>query len=913
MATILIVDDRPTNRQFLLALLAYGGHRLLEAADGAEALALARSEQPDLVVTDILMPTMDGYEFVRQVRADPLVAATPVIFYSATYSVPEARAMAETCGVKTVLPKPSDPQVILDAVNQELGLAASDRTVIPEEQQVQGATELHELHRIGERIDTYLKDLHVTKELISTIVDRGDQLFKDRERLRPLSERFAENITSLQGITARLAALEELTLRLVEERSPGAMVQLFIEAATRIIGARRAAVCMLDSHGDEIAHLAAVGMDPQALRPTALDRARLPGSLLTSTSVSRLDGDGVGPEQLPTYLSAHWTFLGLSIRSGQELRGWVFFSDKLGATVFSPDDERIAVSMAAQLAVVYENSLLYDTVQRHAAQLQVALAERDVASEALRENELRFRQLTENITEIFFVSDPKLTQMLYVSPAYEVISGMSCESLYARPRSWADLVHKDDRERAADLVAQSAATGHYDTDLRILRPDGELRWIRARGFPILDSAGALYRVAGIVEDITRQRQADLDLKRTNRALRMLSSCNEALIRIQDEDALLQSICRIAVEIGGYRLARVGLTLDDADRTVMIKAHEGDLPDFLAASHPSWSADRPEGMGPVGRAIRSREVIVVSNLATEASLGSMARQFEEERFGNSIYLPLVGPKRTKGILVLHAFEGIQTTEDELELLRELANDVAFGISTIRARAEQQRADDALVASLKEKGALLKEVHHRVKNNLQVITSLLRLEARRVENPGTRIVLRDMQNRVHAMAALHERLYRSNSFAEIEIGPYIGQLVEQLVRSVAPNPEKITIQQDVASVRLGLDQAVPCGLLVTELVSNALKHAFPEGRKGTLLIELRSVDEKHLALRVCDDGIGLPEDFETRRKESLGLQLATDLSRQIGGTLEIERGHGTTFQVIFAKSNGDEARRLTAPVA
>src|SRR5437870_5454098 len=114
MATILIVDDRPTNRQFLLTLLGYTEHRLLEAADGAEALALVRAERPDLVITDILMPTMDGYEFVQKLRAEPELAATRVIFYSATYSVPEAESMARKCGVATVLPKPSEPQAIFD-------------------------------------------------------------------------------------------------------------------------------------------------------------------------------------------------------------------------------------------------------------------------------------------------------------------------------------------------------------------------------------------------------------------------------------------------------------------------------------------------------------------------------------------------------------------------------------------------------------------------------------------------------------------------------------------------------------------------------------------------------------------------------------------------------------------------------
>src|SRR3979490_439619 len=125
MATLLSVDDRPTNRQFLVTLLGYGAHPLLEPANGAEALERVRSERPDLVITDILMPTMDGCEFVGHLRADPDLAPIPVIFYTATYSESQAKALADSCGVRIVLPKPCDPERILAAVNEALGITDS--------------------------------------------------------------------------------------------------------------------------------------------------------------------------------------------------------------------------------------------------------------------------------------------------------------------------------------------------------------------------------------------------------------------------------------------------------------------------------------------------------------------------------------------------------------------------------------------------------------------------------------------------------------------------------------------------------------------------------------------------------------------------------------------------------------------
>jgi CheY-like chemotaxis protein len=147
MANILIVDDRPPNRQYLSALLAYANHNMFEAENGAEALDIARVRRPDLVITDILMPSMDGYQFTKQLRADPLIASTPVIFYTATYREREARALAESCGVRTVLPKPSSPEAIMAAVNSEL--AKIERPPAQASPPAVGAVEAHELTRMS--------------------------------------------------------------------------------------------------------------------------------------------------------------------------------------------------------------------------------------------------------------------------------------------------------------------------------------------------------------------------------------------------------------------------------------------------------------------------------------------------------------------------------------------------------------------------------------------------------------------------------------------------------------------------------------------------------------------------------------------------------------------------------------------
>ena len=213
-------------------------------------------------------------------------------------------------------------------------------------------------------------------------------------------------------------------------------------------------------------------------------------------------------------------------------------------------------------------------------------------------------------------------------------------------------------------------------------------------------------------------------------------------------------------------------------------------------------------------------------------------------------------------------------------------------------ERQTAEASLKTSLIEKEALLKEVHHRVKNNLQVITSLLRLESERNRQPETIAVLRDMQGRIHSMALLHESLYRSGVFAAADLGVYLQKLTTQSLRALSEKPGSIQLRLDLANIAVGLDLAIPCGLLVNELLANCIKHGFPNGSGGEIRVELHPIDQgSRFRLRVSDNGSGLPADFEFRRTQSLGLQLVAGLARQLGSTLEIGPGPQAVFTVSF----------------
>ncbi|MBK9442400.1 MAG: PAS domain S-box protein [Comamonadaceae bacterium] len=219
--------------------------------------------------------------------------------------------------------------------------------------------------------------------------------------------------------------------------------------------------------------------------------------------------------------------------------------------------------------------------------------------------------------------------------------------------------------------------------------------------------------------------------------------------------------------------------------------------------------------------------------------------------------------------------------------------------------QREADkQALQASLHEKEALLKEVHHRVKNNLQIISSLIRLEAGRSHQEEVQSVLGDMQGRIRSMALLHELLYRSQSLAQIDMGQYLRQLASQVFSANVPKRAPVDLTLDITPVSVTLDQAIPCGLLANELITNALKHGFPGEHSGGVRVEFCPVDAlSRWCLTISDSGVGLPDDFESKRQASLGLQLASGLANQLGGELCV--GPGARFSVSFSIAKSDKA--------
>jgi PAS domain S-box-containing protein len=214
----------------------------------------------------------------------------------------------------------------------------------------------------------------------------------------------------------------------------------------------------------------------------------------------------------------------------------------------------------------------------------------------------------------------------------------------------------------------------------------------------------------------------------------------------------------------------------------------------------------------------------------------------------------------------------------------------------AEAQLRASEERLKTTLHEKEVLLKEIHHRVKNNLQIIASLLSLQSDQLKDPDDLALFEDTQHRVKSMALIHESLYRTGDLAHFNFAQYVDGLCTDLLRSYADGTSHIRLHTDLAQLTFDVDTAVPCGLILNELLTNALKYAFPSDHPGDIYIGLQA-EGGHVTLKVCDTGVGFPADLDFRHTESLGLQLVSMLTDQLGGTITLSHDCGTAFAITF----------------
>jgi len=359
---------------------------------------------------------------------------------------------------------------------------------------------------------------------------------------------------------------------------------------------------------------------------------------------------------------------------------------------------------------------------------------------------------------------------------------------------------------------------------------------------------------------------------------------KALTESEDLQAM---VTECIVTINRYlnpALARIWI-YNPKEQSLELQASTG-IYTILTSPHKLLRVGRCEA-GKIAAHLKSHCTNYVSDLDPEDR--KMAEQHGIVSYAG---FPLIVKKHLVGVLEICARRPHE--EETLSILKFVVNEVALGI-------QHKLHEIAIKSSLKEKEILLREVHHRVKNNMQIISSLLNLQSDKVKDKEHIAIFNESRNRIVAMALVHEKLYRSDDFSNIDFSDYISSLANGLFSFYNINAGKIKLTLLIDRIHLGLDAAIPCGLIINELVSNSLKHAFPENAEGEIKITFSKIsieENEKYQLTVNDNGVGVPEGMDFRKTDSLGLQLVTTLvEHQLQGSLEMRSVSGTEFKILF----------------
>ncbi|GGD74484.1 EAL domain-containing protein [Lacimicrobium alkaliphilum] len=623
MTTILVVDDHAVSREFLTTLFGYRGYRVLEAADGKEALEKVRETHPDLVVADVLMPTMDGFEFVQRVRAEPDIEQTRVIFYTASYHEHEAKSLARSCGVSDVLTKPCDPEIVLDTVERVLK-EVTEMSPMPEKAQL------------------------------------------DEQHLKLLTNKLKYLADDLGTTNERYATLIEINLQLASERDPKRLMDSLCHISRKLIGAKHSVLAVKEKRDHSLIYTASSGFDKDistGLQVNDLWHGDIPGKMKNQKTVSRTNLKQRKPDLgLPSGHPEVNSVLAVPIMSLSKLYGWICLSDRLGAEKFNQEDERLLTILAAQTGRIYENGSLYAS---------------------LLEQEERFRQLAENINDVFWLVCVETGEDIYISPAFEDVWGLTSKPGNRRTEYWLAAVHPEDRELIPSVLNEDT---QYDVEYRILRPDGSVRWLHDRGFPVYDAQGQVYRFAGIAKDVTKRKTDEEKIARLTRIYSVLSQINAAIVRIHERQSLFDEVCQIVVTHGKFAMAWLGTRNPKTNTIVQVACQSGE-------SEMSNVADKFHGLseddaetGIVGQSISRIESMYCNDISQAKAVGSFSQAALECGYNSLVSLPIQTEDKVVGVLVLFAKEKEFFDATEMKLLQELANDISFALEYIK-KAEQ----------------------------------------------------------------------------------------------------------------------------------------------------------------------------------------------------------------------------------
>ncbi|TCT06194.1 EAL domain-containing protein [Aquabacter spiritensis] len=679
MATILIVDDHAVNRAFLIALLQHRGHRLFEAADGSSALDAARALVPDLVISDVVMPSGDGYELARGLRGDPRLSHIPIIFYTAHYNEREALVLADACGVAHVLTKPAEPERVLQVVDEVLaraGVPAGDAPQVP------------------------------------TGIER--------DHLRLVTDKLAKTTGALEWTTSRLVALIEMNLQLALERDPAQIASTFCRWTRDLVAAELAVVVLAETGRTPFVAVSGPPQSAVAQAQLAASFGAADGAGGSADPVPAMPLRRMGPAVsaaslgLPEALPAIASALILPVETPARTFGWVCAANKIGGVGFGEDDQRLLTIFAAHVGRLFENFCLFQELSARSLDLEREVRQRaegqqrlevqyavahilagsatldEAAQRALRvvcegrgfvmgelwevdwprerlcqiatwhADDAVARQFAEMARGPLSRSDPGLLPLVWRSGVPQLLPNIASEAVFLR------------RAQAQALGVTSAVALPVMGGGRVV---GVMAFFAASAGGLTPDAVSFFNALGsqIGQFIARRHQ-EQRIVRLARIQAVLGAVNALIGRASDTRALFDGACQVAVEEGRFvRAEAFAVEPDGRLRSVSVcGASDADEPD----TRPGAPRARDQTL--LAEALRTSEP-AIDNAAHPAKPGAGARAA----------LPLLEASDVRGVLLLEAGVPDFFTPDEIDLVKQTAADVSFAMDALSSRMRLAR--------------------------------------------------------------------------------------------------------------------------------------------------------------------------------------------------------------------------------
>ncbi|HEU5097577.1 MAG TPA: GAF domain-containing protein [Roseiflexaceae bacterium] len=890
MATILIVDDHPTNRAFLVTLLGYVGHQLLEAADGAEALEVVRASHPDLVIADVLMPTMDGYEFVRRLRAEPAIAHTRVIFYTAMYLEHEAQALARDCGVEHVLLKPAPPDFILQTVASVLAqvpLAPAPAPAAPP-------------------ADSF-----------------------DRAHTRLLTNKLAAKVDELTAVNDRLAALLELSRRLATERDPDKLLQTCCDAAREIVGATYAALDVRAADQPLAHRVHTSGVDAEAT--SWLSAAPSGGGIFDQLLAVEAPegGPGISVQALAGDLRPKDVLLAVPVASATWLYGTLYLADKLGADSFSDEDRQVATTLASQLAVAYENAQRYDALQRHAVAADRELHERKRAAERQATQFAVTRIIAE--AENRYDAIPALLEAICRGTAWDLgecwrvdaesnllrwendwrISSLdgsafvttSQVATFARGSGIPGRVWASGRpEWVADIAATTSPraalaleAGFHSTFAFPILGDTEVLGVmvffcRQPRQPDLDLLTTVSDIGSQIGQFFERAQAEERLWQYTQRLRTLHVIDQAILAAQSPQAIAQAALRYMRELAPCRASSVAVFDHVAHEAIILASEASMALPFGPGAHVPLDTFISLSI------LKHDQPFIMEDLQALAAPTLLNQQALKDGIRSYLSVPISSQQTLIGVLNLFSDRPRAFSPDLIDVAREVGSQLAVALQNaqlfeqVRIGREHLRhlSRQLVRAQEDERRHIARELHDEVGQSLTA--ALLNLQVL-----GSLTDPSDVPARLDDSMSLIDRVLQQVRTLSLDLRP---ALLDDL--GLAPALNWLLDRQAkragfVAQFhahpgvgRLSAELETTCFRVAQEALTNIVRYA----RAGHVSVELgRSATELWLSVR--DDGVGFDVAAERERAARgqssglLGMQERVDL---LGGHMRIESTPG-----------------------